>query len=238
MPNHHFKLASHVRARQVDDQVILLDLRRGKYVGVAARPLSLLVPAIAGLSAVVAAADAPTCRPDGSQLLASLHSQGLITIKAATRPAPVALEEALRSMNAEDHARSVRFTGARVSRFLAGSTAAAFSLKFRTLLAITESVTARRDRRVRTSPSELPDSLRDAVAVFEKLRPLLFASRDKCLFDSLALINFLALEGLFPRWVIGVTTHPFAAHSWVQEGSTVLNDQHEHVRRFRPILVV
>jgi hypothetical protein len=35
-----------------------------------------------------------------------------------------------------------------------------------------------------------------------------------------------------------VTTRPFGAHSWVQDGTMVLNDQHEHVRGFRPILVV
>jgi len=99
MPSNHFKLASHVRARQVDDQVILLDLRRGKYVGVAARPLALLDPAIEGLSVDVTVTDAPTRRPDGSRLMASLRSQGLITDKAATRSAAVALEEALRSMN-------------------------------------------------------------------------------------------------------------------------------------------
>jgi hypothetical protein len=162
----------------------------------------------------------------------------LITNKAAARSSPAALEEALRSMNAEDHVQNVPVTSTRVFRFLTGATFAAASLKLRTLLAITESVAARRDRCARAPRSESPDALRDAVAVFDKLRPLLFASRDKCLFDSLALINFLALEGMFPRWVIGVTTRPFGAHSWVQDGTMVLNDQHEHVRGFRPILVV
>jgi len=67
---------------------------------------------------------------------------------------------------------------------------------------------------------------------------LLFTSRDHCLFDSLALLNFLALDGLSAHWVIGVKVQPFGAHSWLQQGSTVLNDQHDRVRRFTPILVV
>lgn len=71
-----------------------------------------------------------------------------------------------------------------------------------------------------------------------KLRPLLFTAHDRCLHDSLALVNFLASESVSATWVIGVRTDPFAAHAWVQTGDLVLNDQHEHVRRFRPIVTV
>jgi hypothetical protein len=67
---------------------------------------------------------------------------------------------------------------------------------------------------------------------------LLFTAHDRCLHDSLTLVRFLATKRLFPRWVIGVRTRPFAAHSWVQSGPTVLNDVHEHARDYRPILVV
>lgn len=76
------------------------------------------------------------------------------------------------------------------------------------------------------------------MAAYEKLRPLAYTARERCLYDSLALLNFLAGEGLFPTWVIGVRTRPFGAHSWLQSGPVVLNDLHDHVRRFRPILVV
>jgi len=82
------------------------------------------------------------------------------------------------------------------------------------------------------------DTMRAAVAAYEKLRPLVFTARDRCLHDSLALVGFLAAEGMFPRWVIGVQTQPFGAHSWVQCGGTVLNDHPDRVRRFRPILVL
>ena len=80
--------------------------------------------------------------------------------------------------------------------------------------------------------------MRPALLAYETLRPFVFTAREKCLLDSLALVMFLAKDGLLPRWVIGVRTGPFGAHSWVQCGTTVLNDQHEYVRQFRPILVV
>lgn len=70
------------------------------------------------------------------------------------------------------------------------------------------------------------------------MRPLVITSHDKCLHDSLTLVHFLASEHFYPQWVIGVRTRPFAAHSWVQAGPLVLNDVHEYVRGFTPILVV
>jgi hypothetical protein len=88
-----------------------------------------------------------------------------------------------------------------------------------------------------TDPA-VDESIRLAALTFERLRPLAFSARDRCLHDSLALVLFLFAEGLSARWVIGVKTNPFGAHSWVQSGRTVLNDQHEYVRAFRPILVV
>jgi hypothetical protein len=80
--------------------------------------------------------------------------------------------------------------------------------------------------------------MRDAIATYDRLRPLVLTKHDRCVHDSLTLLGFLASEGLFPHWVIGVKTGPFGAHSWVQSGATVLNDLHENVRRYRPILVV
>jgi hypothetical protein len=79
---------------------------------------------------------------------------------------------------------------------------------------------------------------RKAVGAFIRLRPLLFGAQDACLFDSLALVRFLATYGLFPMCVIGVQTGPFAAHCWVQHGDVVFNDEPEYVRRFTPILAV
>jgi len=86
--------------------------------------------------------------------------------------------------------------------------------------------------------SESLDAMKACASAFERLRPLVFTAQEKCLYDSLALMAFLASEGLFPRWIIGVKTGPFGAHAWVQSGHTVLSDQHEYVRRFQPILVV
>jgi hypothetical protein len=59
-----------------------------------------------------------------------------------------------------------------------------------------------------------------------------------CLFDSLALVHFLAEYGQFPTWVFGVDAEPFTAHCWLQEGSILLNDTLANVSRYTPIMAV
>jgi hypothetical protein len=73
---------------------------------------------------------------------------------------------------------------------------------------------------------------------FLRLRPFVYSSRDKCLYDCLVLLEFLGYFKLFPTLVIGVTTFPFQAHCWLQCGSLVLTDYVEHVRVYTPILAV
>lgn len=72
---------------------------------------------------------------------------------------------------------------------------------------------------------------------FQYLRPY-YIRKYLCLYDSLALLEFLAHYRIFPQWVFGVTGQPFNAHCWIQESDCVLNDTLEHVRGFTPIMAV
>lgn len=76
-----------------------------------------------------------------------------------------------------------------------------------------------------------------AVDVFCKLRPLYGRNR-LCLFDSLALLEFLSCKGLYPTWVFGVTIEPFQAHCWVQTRGLLLNDTVEAISHYTPIMAV
>jgi hypothetical protein len=73
------------------------------------------------------------------------------------------------------------------------------------------------------------------IARFQRLRPL-FPRRYLCLFDSLALFEFLAGYDCFPHLVFGVIADPFEAHCWLQAGTVVLNDNLERTDRYKPIL--
>ena len=76
-----------------------------------------------------------------------------------------------------------------------------------------------------------------AVARFCRVRPLV-PIRPNCLYDSIALTRFLHRRGIAATLAIGVKLHPFAAHAWVQDGATVLNDSLGHARDFQPVLFI
>ena len=75
------------------------------------------------------------------------------------------------------------------------------------------------------------------IAVFNHLRPL-YPRPYLCLFDSLALLEFLAGYHCYPRIVFGVVADPFQAHCWLQEGDVLLNDDLEQVGKYKPIMSV
>jgi Transglutaminase-like superfamily len=92
--------------------------------------------------------------------------------------------------------------------------------------------------RVQMTPAEEASGITTLSQDFVSLRPLVYSSRDKCLYDCLVLLEFLAYFDLFPTLVIGVATFPFRAHCWLQYGPLVLTDYVEHTLSYTPILVV
>ncbi len=75
------------------------------------------------------------------------------------------------------------------------------------------------------------------VATFHTLR-LWYPRACICLFDSLALLGFLSLHGVYPRWTFGVMADPFQAHCWLQEESVLFNDTLARVSAYTPIMMV
>jgi hypothetical protein len=233
------RLAPHVRACRSDGQIVLLDLRSNRYLGIGPRQADALVGAIddwpshpesTGTQAICAHAD---------NLTRHLLSLGLLVPSdslAATRPS---IPESTSTLSAEGRTTTSAATATHLARLLRCAAVTALWMRCRSLNSIANAVAARRDRALtgRTDRTS-PDAMRDAIATYDRLRPLVLTKHDRCVHDSLTLLGFLASEGLFPHWVIGVKTGPFGAHSWVQSGATVLNDLHENVRRYRPILVV
>jgi hypothetical protein len=233
------RLAPHVRACRSDGQVILLDLRRGKYLGIGRHQANALIEHIDDWPR-----DADDPRPPAEAtasegLKQHLLSRGLLVPASSTAGHLPVIPESTSSLQIDRQATSPAITTLHFARLLRCAGATAMQMRCRSLHAIATTVAARRERHevMGTAPGS-PHALPHAVATYERLRPLVLTARDRCVHDSLTLLAFLASEGLFPRWVIGVRTAPFGAHSWVQSGGMVLNDLHEHVRRYRPILVV
>lgn len=79
--------------------------------------------------------------------------------------------------------------------------------------------------------------LDEVAAAFERSNRLI-RSHDQCLVRSVGLASSLAGKGIPADLVIGVRVRPFAAHCWVQSGPWLVNDRHDRVRAYAPILVL
>jgi hypothetical protein len=122
-------------------------------------------------------------------------------------------------------------------RFFAGCLRASRQLSRQPFQVTVEAVRARKTRYAARGDATDLERARSLVLVFNRLR-WYYPRPYLCLFDSLALIHFLAGFHLFPDWVFGVSADPFEAHCTVQLGSVVLNDTVERVSALVPIMVV
>ncbi len=113
---------------------------------------------------------------------------------------------------------------------------AEWKLRTMPIARIVEAVRKRKFSRSRIDPVDCKMAARLAM-VFLRYRPF-FPRNFRCLFDSLALIDFLSRFHLYPDWVFGVQDDPFSAHCWVQTGARVLNDYWDRVSGYTPIMIV
>jgi len=237
VPAPALRLADHVRACCADEQIILLDLRRNRYVGVSAQPS---LAGVVGDWPGAPQANTPFATlAQRAPLLAPLLAQGLLTDqpKAIRRPQQT-LPTPARSLNADEAPAQLPIGWRRAGRFYRSAAAASLRLRCQTLASIAEAVATRQPGASMAMGSAPRCAVQDAVAAYQRLRLFTFTAHDRCLQDALTLVCFLASEGIAAHWAIGVRTRPFGAHSWVQIGDAVLNDQHEQVRRYTSILVV
>lgn len=243
-------LAPHVYPCVTEDHVVLLDLERDKYVGVAREQMSGLAGCVkgwpriggglgtaAGSSGSEAPPRAPAGRVEG--VLSKMLAAGMLTTDPAVgkEVQPLQMEEPSAALVEPDLDWRPRVTFTDVVRFLVASAITAIALRVLPIRRVINGV-ARRKVALTTQPPVDIEVARRAAEAFIRLRPLLFGAQDACLYDSLAMARFLSYYGQYPSCVIGVQTGPFAAHCWVQDGPYVFNDAPENVRRFTPILAV
>lgn len=231
------RLADHVRACRVDDQVILLDLNRGNYLGIGG-------PQLHALSSLISdwpAADLdPVPQADAGVLagwIEPLQRQHLLTDAPGHQAPRVPLAEPVDSLDIDDEPQHPVDECRQLLQLWHTTIITTLWLRRRSLTRIAADLADMRGRDA--EPVDVPSTrLRATVSTYTRLRPFVFTAHDRCLHDSLTLVRFLAARNLSARWVIGVRTRPFMAHSWVQSGGLVLNDLAENVRRYQPILVV
>ncbi len=246
-------LSRHVHLCVTEDHVVLLDLRQDRYLALgdaesralAARIPGWPIPGDSTARALAGSADGPK----SDSLLRTLIAKRILTsdpelgrvpssIEVA-RPAQVLVETVLAHTLLEDGVTVRPAAGIReLAKLVASCVVAASSLRWNSIEATVQRVRARRERYSGRSASLDLERARELVRAFVWLRPFVYSARDECLLDSLTLVEFLAWHDIFPLWIFGVRTGPFAAHCWIQYEDVVFNDSAEHARGYVPIMAV
>ncbi len=209
-----YSLSPHVRCCLTEEGVVLADLKTWRYLSVAAADSHLLEANVLGWPT-----REPTVPPRAAEhvriddLVEALSRHGLISLSGP--PDGLREEIKLQQTDALEHAEILEakrwITSLHILTFLAACLRAAIKLRFWSLDAIVRGIDARKAAAVAQPPVGDPATARRLAAIYSRMRPWVFGAKNHCLFDSLALIEFLSAYGVFPEWVIGLKTQPFAA---------------------------
>jgi hypothetical protein len=236
-----YGLAYHVFVCTNEEYVVVLDLKQDRYFTLDAARTAALGPLLPGWPAPPAGeASSAASELAADEAAAPLLRRGwLLELPAAAKEAtPVRLPSPETELLTGAEAESARIGAGAVLTFVFASVVAKLALRFWRFDRVIRRVA---ERKAAHAGADAPFDLeraRQLVDIFGRLRVFLFSHRDKCLHDSLALLEFLARYGIFPGWVFGVRARPFVAHCWVQYEDVVCNDTVEHVTSYTPIMVV
>jgi hypothetical protein len=234
-----FFLQPHVFLCQARRHWVILDVNRDKYLAVDRHQFELLGPWLHGWEG--GAADPAGAAADEAVALANrLLSAAILSERAdgAKQARPTAHEPPSTAAVDLDLPASARKSAlAHAVSFFLSAGRADRQLRRQPFQSVVAHARARKEQKAGPRHRFDLDRARALVDVFNRLR-LFYPRPYLCLFDSLALIHFLARFGVYPDWVFGVMADPFEAHCWVQGGDVVLNDTLERVSAFTPIMCV
>lgn len=236
----HLYLSKHVFYCLTDNHCVFLDLRADQYLCLGRAQTNAIRALLNGGHAASVEAGDPrqqdTHDSDHRVTVESLLQRGLLVQESARGklPAPPSIEAPAACLkdNLDESRPQIRLT--HIWHFLAAAITASMNLRWQSIESVVRMVGTRK------SPHDTVvdvDEVAELFKIFRVLRPY-YPRSYLCLFDSLALLHFLARYGSFPQWVYGVKLLPFAAHCWVQVGDRVVNDIIDNVRDYTPIMSV
>lgn len=240
MENSHLFLSKHTYYCLADNHYVFLDLREDQYLCLARAESGVLGGLLSGHNS-------DSTYPMDARLIEQQNSDSNTTIRRllgrgllvdneidGKLPALPRVEQPVTSLAEEAAERQPSYSLTEIWRFFGAAASASKDLRFRPI-----EQTVRRVERRKPSYATVPDynEISDLYGIFQALRPY-YPRPYLCLFDSLALIHFLARYGLFPQWVYGVQLEPFNAHCWIQVDDRVINDTVDGVRNYTPIMSI
>lgn len=219
---------------------VILDSRSDKYLTVDRQLFDSLLPSLHGFAAVREPSNLTSSEnsTETSALASALLERNILTTDGTLAKHSTAI--AAPSAAAELEHQSARVALSTCLRyapsFLAACWTADHLLQRESIDAIVRRVATRKLKHKRRCSFDRRTS-EVLIHAFDRLRP--WYPRDYlCLFDSLALIEFLAHYRQYPTWIFGVRSDPFYAHCWLQADALLLNDALETTSVYCPIMAV
>lgn len=226
-----YTLAPAVHVCQCGGRLVFLNLKTDRYLALGFSQSEMVSQLLTG------EVDGVNVTPQVRTLVDRLQACGLLVSTAAPAPALApCVSTPVKSFLGFTCPRQA-ITARETLRFFQASRTANRMLKAQPIINIIDRVRMRKANRQFEANSATADQVCGLVHNFGRLRPI-YRRPALCLFDSLALLEFLSKYGHYPAWVFGVTVDPFAAHCWVQNGDTLYNDHPDIVSHYTPIMVV
>jgi len=220
---------------------VILDVNRDKYLCVARSQFEALGPALSGWPGPAECGQpvAAALAEEAAALANDLLDVSILSDRAAHAKDALPTNYSLptEAIDPDLPERSPRSACTHAGAFFWSAARASRELHRQRFQLIVESVRSRKGRGAHSAAVLDLERARSLVSVFERLR-WFYPRSYLCLFDSLALIHFLARFQVYPDWVFGVSAEPFEAHCWVQAGNVVLNDTVARVSAFTPIMYI
>jgi hypothetical protein len=179
----------------------------------------------------------PSDPQESSQSLDELLSAGLLTtdIDAGRALAAINIEPAAAPLVEADAVTHAHVSFGHLWNFLVASSTALIRRRLQSLEEVAN-IVEKRKMQAAQEPFDV-EKARELTTIFHKVR-FFFPVDYVCLYDSLALIEFLARYKIFPTWIFGVTLEPWGAHCWVQHRGFVFNEGVEEAANYTPILAI
>ena len=238
MPSEYL-LSRNVYFCGIRDHFVFLDLKNDEYSCINSEKSAVFASFVEG-KPLDSQANSSTVDGQGPYaVLAQLAASGILTTDEEMGKAvkPILQQPPVDLLFEPDDEQKVRIRPSHMWSFFIACTTASARLRWSTIEKTVKVIERRKNHSGKASRTLDLEKARRLVRTFIQLRSL-FPANYLCLFDSLALVEFLARHGVFPTWVFGVQVEPWAAHCWVQQGSILFNDDIEEVSVYTPILAV
>ena len=233
-------LSDHVYACTANNYLVFLDVNQDRYSCLDRASTRAILGRIAGLSFSGNLPTPPTDRQSvpAHEVIDALLEKSLLTTDAsgALSVARDRAPEVQRELTAAPN-RTVPRMVTNLARAAWSARIVERQLRLQPLKDILQQIRRRRERLAYRNSRATVRSVSDVAAAFLSVRHLIPRER-VCLFDSLAMLDFMFRHGVAPRLVFGVKMDPFAAHCWLQFDDLVLNDSVENVAVYSHIMTV